>query len=140
MATITDHHMTSDQTPHRARLVGNARRPGGPERWRVSWLPEVLLTRSQATTAILLAELAIAGPLADRWAAELGVTGAAAVVLINQPPHALDRRFHVLSTSCWCEPSTAIDGHHEPDGSEPVFAATDNDPISPEGYLIEAAS
>lgn len=125
MATITETRMTSDQTPHTARRVGRARTPDGPERWRVSWLPDVLLTRSQATTSILLAELANAGPLVDSWAAELGLTGADALERIGQPPHALDRRLHTLSTSCWCEPLTAFDGHLEADGSEPLFAATD---------------
>lgn len=137
MATITDSLMTSDQTPHTARRVGHARRPGGPERWRVSWLPGTLLTRSQATTAILLAELAVDGPLADTWAAQLGVTGAAALEWIQQPPHALDRRLHVLSLSCWCEPLTAFDGHLEPDHSEPCFAALDGDPIDPAGRVLE---
>lgn len=137
MATITDTRMTSDQTPHTARRVGRARTPDGPERWRVSWLPDVLLTRSQATTSILLAELAVTGPLADAWARQLGLTGAAALEAIQRPPHALDRRLHTLSTSCWCEPLTAFDGHLEPDHSEPCFAATDSDPIDAAGRVLE---
>lgn len=140
MATITDTRMTSDQTPHTARRVGAARCPGGPERWRVSWLPTTLLTRSQAVTAILLAELAGLGPLADSWADELGLAGAAAAALICKPPHALDRRLHTLSTSCWCEPPAALSGHIEGDGSEPIFAASVDDPIGADGYPLEVAS
>lgn len=132
---ITDKTMTSDQTAHTARIVSL---PGQPERWRVSWLPDQLLRRNQAITAVLLAEFAKLGPLADTWAAELDLTAAEAIERINQPPHEL-RRFHVLAETCWCEPRTAVDGHREPDGTEPVFAATDADPVDVHGYLKPVA-
>ena len=82
---ITDEAMTSDTTPHRARTDGDG--------WAVTWLPGQVLTRNQATTAMVLAET-VAGGIGDhtdkrwlfieRWADELGITGADAVAKINQ--------------------------------------------------------
>ena len=77
--------MTSDTTPHRARTDGDG--------WAVTWLPGRVLTRNQATTAMVLAET-VAGGIGDHtgkrwlfiegWADELGITGADAVAKINQ--------------------------------------------------------
>ncbi len=82
---ITDEAMTSDTTPHRARTDGDG--------WAVTWLPGRVLTRNQATTAMVLAET-VAGGIGDHtgkrwlfiegWADELGITGADAVAKINQ--------------------------------------------------------
>jgi hypothetical protein len=59
--------------------------PGAEEPWSVSWLPGRVFTRSQATTAMVLASILSAGPVTDRlsphvrgWAAELGLTSAEA--------------------------------------------------------------
>ncbi|MDQ1293064.1 MAG: hypothetical protein QG608_945 [Actinomycetota bacterium] len=53
----------------------------GAESWSVSWLPGRVFTRSQATTAMVLASTLSAGPVAGRavravgwWAEELGLT------------------------------------------------------------------
>lgn len=148
MTTITARLMTSTVTPHTARRVQLA-----PERWRASWCPQLLLEQHQAVTAMLLAEILApriaAGDLfhedplwkhIDRWAAELELTGPAVLVAIAERPHILDRRLHVLSTSCWCEPDAALDGHREADGSDPAFAATDADPVTSGGFLMDVLS
>jgi hypothetical protein len=81
--------MSSDLTRHTARAVEG----GG---WAVSWLPGRTLTRNQAITAGLIAEVVKthADDLTDNqhplwlhiegWAAELGITGPHAVA--EQPP------------------------------------------------------
>ena len=81
---ITDEAMTSDTTPHSARAEGDG--------WTVTWLPGRVLTRNQATTAMVLAET-VAGGVGDHadkqwlfieeWANELGITGADAVDKIS---------------------------------------------------------
>lgn len=91
--TITDKLMRSDMTPHTAELhhfeAGDA--------WRVSWLPQRLMDRDAAITAMTLADLVSADGgigLADdpRWpevddlAAELGLPGPNAVVHASEPP------------------------------------------------------
>lgn len=49
--TVTDEDMTSDVTRHTARKVNHS------DMWAVSWLPpHRLLSRNQATTAMVLAE------------------------------------------------------------------------------------
>ena len=86
--TITDTSMNSPATPHTATATG-----GG---WTVSWLPGRTLTRDQATTAMVIANI-IGGrgvPRADDpiwlhldgWAAELGLTAPAAVARVSRPP------------------------------------------------------
>lgn len=60
----------------------------GEAGWQVSWLPGRTLTRNQATTAMVLGEVAGRGPqpgdrvwpFAEGWAAELGLPGAAEAV------------------------------------------------------------
>ena len=80
--TITDTDMTSDQSPHAARLTG-----GG---WEATWLPGRALTRNQAITAMTLAEAAAPGAgdrvrlFIDGWAAELGLAGADALARITE--------------------------------------------------------
>jgi hypothetical protein len=90
--TITDKTMRSDQTTHAARLghfaVGDA--------WRVSWLPQRLMDRNAAITAMTLADLVSEGegmglhddprwPVVDALAAELGLSGPDAVVRVSEP-------------------------------------------------------
>jgi hypothetical protein len=143
MTTITDRIMTSPATPHTARRI--AVRPSAREYWRCSWLPDRSLDRNQAITAMTIAEHAIPGVslngghsvLLAGLAAELDLTWTAAARLIAQPPHVLDRRFHTLSTACWCQPATAWDGHRNGDGTETDFVATDADPIDADGYPLE---
>lgn len=132
---------TAYRTPHTARRVQAARYPGVPERWRVSWLPDELLSRAEARLALALAEALFDGAprfggrgwrLLEQLASEFDLTAGRAIDLIAEPPHLLERRFHVMSLGCWCRPRPTLDGarHVEPGGREPVFAATDNDPIA----------
>lgn len=89
--TITDKIMRSDQTPHTARL-GHF---GAGDAWRVSWLPQRLMDRNAAITAMTLADLVSQGegiglhddprwPVVDALAAELGLSGPDAVVRISE--------------------------------------------------------
>ena len=91
--TINDDTMTSDQTPHTARLA-----PGCQHLWQASWLPGEVLDRNSATTAMLLADTAAKGdlhqghrlwPHIQGWAAELGLTGPDAIAQVSQPPRDL---------------------------------------------------
>jgi len=145
MTAVDGPWMTSTVTAHRAKRI--AIRPGRTETreyWLVSWLPHRTLTRGQATTAMLLAE-AIAEGVDDRqrrqrivcWAAELDLTGPEAAQLAAGEPHILDTRHHEMSLSCWCEPRTALDGHRNDDGAPVEFAATDQDPVGVDGWLME---
>ena len=83
----TETSMSSPATPHTARAAG--------EGWEVSWLPGRTLTRNQATTAMVIANIVGKGvgvaddPIwlhLDNWAAELGLSGADAVVRVSEPP------------------------------------------------------
>jgi hypothetical protein len=94
--TINDTTMTSDQTPHTARLA-----PGRPHHWEVSWLPGRTLDRNTTITAMILADTAAQTDLHDghrlwphiqSWAAELGLTGPDAITQISQPPSDLAPR------------------------------------------------
>ncbi len=51
--TVTDKIMRSGQTPHTASPAGDG--------WEVSWRPGRVLTRNQAVTAMMLAQL-VGGP------------------------------------------------------------------------------
>ncbi len=91
--TINDDTMTSDQTPHTARLA-----PGRPHHWEVSWLPGQILDRNTTITAMILADTAARGdlhqghrlwPHIQGWAAELGLTGPDAIAQVSQPPRDL---------------------------------------------------
>jgi hypothetical protein len=84
---ITENHMSSEHTPHTAEFTG--------EGWRLSWLPDRLLDRDQATTAMVIAETVARTELhpGDRmwffltsWAAELDLAGPDAVTRASQPP------------------------------------------------------
>ncbi|TVY99993.1 hypothetical protein EAS64_38555 [Trebonia kvetii] len=88
--TISDRTMTSDRSPHAARLA-----PGTQDHWEVSWLPGRRLTRNEAITAMTLAETCstTAAPDPDRqwpfiegWAAELGITTGHAITRISAVP------------------------------------------------------
>ena len=90
--TITDKIMRSDQTAHTARL-GHL---GAGDAWRLSWLPQRLMDRNAAITAMTLADLVSEGegiglhddprwPVIDALAAELGLSGPGAVVRISEP-------------------------------------------------------
>lgn len=91
---ISDVLMQSSSTRHVA--VWAARDyPAPPVRWRVSWLPERELSRYEAIAAMSIAAAvgtAIPEPDdrawvdIDGWAAELGLTGAAAAALVAEPP------------------------------------------------------
>lgn len=83
--TINDQAMTSDRTPHAARLA-----PGKQPEWEVSWLPRRRVTRNQAITAMWLAEASD-----DRyerwtyiqvWAYQLGMTGDEALTMVAAEP------------------------------------------------------
>lgn len=92
--TITDRIMRSGQTAHTARL----RRFGAGDAWQVSWLPQRLMDRNAAITAMTLAELVSEGegmglhddprwPVVDALAAELGLGGSNAVARISETGH-----------------------------------------------------
>jgi hypothetical protein len=90
--TIHDTTMTSDQTAHQA--------PSRNE-WEVSWLPNQVLDRNSAVTAMILADLVgEEDPHEDHrlwphirgWAAELGLTGPEAVAAVSQPPSDISRQ------------------------------------------------
>jgi hypothetical protein len=80
--------MTSPNTPHTAIATDDG--------WVVSWMPGRTLDRNQATTAMVIADIADsrgAGlsvdpvwPFLDNWAAELGLSGPDAVVRASEPP------------------------------------------------------
>jgi hypothetical protein len=87
--TINDTTMTSDQTPHTARLTHGSR-----HLWEVSWLPGRALDRNSAITAMTLADHASEHGLNERhqlwpfiqgWAAELGLTGSDAINRASRP-------------------------------------------------------
>jgi hypothetical protein len=89
--TITDKIMRSDQTPHTAQL-GHF---GAGDAWQVTWLPQRLMDRNTAITAMTLAELVSEGggiglhddprwPVVDALAAELCLSGPDAVVRISE--------------------------------------------------------
>ncbi len=92
--TINDTTMTSDQTPHTARLA-----PGRQYEWEVSWLPGQVLDRNTAITAMTLADTATEQDLHEghrlwphiqSWAQEVGLTGPGAITRASQPPRDLD--------------------------------------------------
>ena len=138
---------TTYRTPHTARRIQAARYPGGPERWRVSYLPEQLFTASEANTALVLAEVLFDGAprlgterrrRVEVLASTLDLTVDRAADLVATPPHELDRRFHTMSLSCWCQPRQTLDGAVRPDPlGEPIFAATDQDPVTRRGFCYE---
>ncbi len=86
--TITDTSMSSPVTPHTAAATGAG--------WEVSWLPGRTLTRDQATTAMIIANIVgcrgvprADDPLwlhLDGWAAELSLTAPGAVARASEPP------------------------------------------------------
>ena len=87
--TINDTTMTSDQTAHTARQA-----PRREHLWEVSWLPGRALDRNSAITAMTLADLTGERDLSERhqlwpfiqgWAAELGLTGSAAINRVSRP-------------------------------------------------------
>jgi hypothetical protein len=89
---ITDTSMSSPATPHTAAAAAEG------EGWEVSWLPGRALTRNQAITAMVIANI-VGGrgvghcddpiwPHLDNWAAELGLSGPDAVVRASEPPGA----------------------------------------------------
>lgn len=88
--TIHDRIMTSDRTPHAARLA-----PGTQHHWEVSWLPGRRLTRNEAITAMTLAEACSTTAPPERhrlrphiqgWAGELGITAGHAITRITARP------------------------------------------------------
>jgi hypothetical protein len=91
--TITSHVIRGAGTRH---LATSADGTG----WVVTWLPGRTLTRSQAITAMLIAQSAAHAPPAgrawphvDSWAAELGLAGSAAICLaVEGPDRAHDGR------------------------------------------------
>ncbi len=101
MLTITDTEMASDVTRHTAAVLPGVTVEGGPTAWGVTWLPGRALTRSQAVTAMTIAEVVAehgtrGDPLVpghrlwahlEGWAAELGIDGPqTAVELVRAAP------------------------------------------------------
>jgi hypothetical protein len=85
---IGDDLISSDLSKHSARLVDGS--------WFTSWHPSLALSYNQAITAMVLADMLGRQPVGlcddpvwihvEGWAAELGLSGAAAVVFIAEPP------------------------------------------------------
>jgi hypothetical protein len=93
---IGDATMTSDQSPHIARQV-----PGHQRGWEVSWLPDQVLDRNTAITAMSLADIAATGdirpghrlwPVVESWSAEVGLTGPDAISRASQPLPGISRQ------------------------------------------------
>lgn len=88
--TILDDSMSSDRTPHTARLA-----PGDRHSWEVSWLPGRRMNRNSAITAMMLADVTGPGdidaghqlwPHVSGWAAELTLTAPEALTQMANPP------------------------------------------------------
>lgn len=88
---IGDGLMTSAKTRHVAQWSPDAA-ADGQGAWRVSWLPLRLLTREQAVTAMMLAEMVgqkgaalddRARPLVESWARELHLPASEAITRIT---------------------------------------------------------
>lgn len=127
---ITDDAMTSDLTPHTAQRRGaipeQARLYAGTSWWEVTWLPGRVLDRNQAITAMILAEYIAAGigdhtdarwPFIHGWAAELGLSGAAAVgkisdTAIEQPEAAGHPEARPCGYAGLCGLAAGNDGDH----------------------------
>jgi len=87
---ITNTSMSSAATPHTATAKD--------EGWEVSWLPGRTLTRNEATTAMVIANIVGSSgvghsddriwPHLDNWAAGLGLSGPDAVMRASEPPGA----------------------------------------------------
>ena len=116
--TIGDDSMTSDRSAHAGRLV-----PGARHTWEVSWLPGRHLNRSEAVTAMTIADMTANGdirpghrawPHIENWAAELRMTG----------PEALDR---VAAPPQWARHPDKI--HEFPEVNGIRLAIEDPDPI-----------
>jgi hypothetical protein len=92
--TINDTTITSDQHPHTARQT-----PGHSLQWEASWLPNQVLDRNAAITAMVLADPPGQGDLREGhrlwphiqgWAEEPGLTGPDAIAQASQPARSLD--------------------------------------------------
>ena len=88
--TIRHDGVTSDSTRHTARPA-----PGAVHAWEVSWLPGRHLSRDEAITAMVLADVTDrqsvpeehwAWPHVEGWAATLGLTGPEALERVSSPP------------------------------------------------------
>jgi hypothetical protein len=93
---ILDDSMSSDRSPHTARLA-----PGEQHAWEVSWLPGRRLNRNEAVTAMELADTTVNGhvhpghqawPHIQGWAAHLGMTGSQALDRVAGPPRWADHQ------------------------------------------------
>jgi len=88
--TILDDCMSSDRTPHTARLA-----PGERHTWEVSWLPGRHMDRNSAITAMVLADMVASDdmkaghrlwPHVEGWAAELALVAPEALARIASQP------------------------------------------------------
>ena len=88
--TILDDTMSSDRTPHTARLT-----PDDWRAWEVSWLPGRRIDRNSAITAMALADVAASDdihaehrwwPVVSAWAEELELTAPEALTHLANAP------------------------------------------------------
>jgi hypothetical protein len=88
--TILEDGMSSDRTPHTARLA-----PSDSHSWEVSWLPGRHIDRNSAITAMILADMVVSDdmhaghrlwPHVEGWAAELALTAPEALTQVASPP------------------------------------------------------
>lgn len=117
--TITDHLMSSPDTPHTAA-------PSAGAGWYVTWLPGRLLTRTLAIAAMTIA--AVVGgrelpsgdqlwPHLEGWAAELGLSAVTAVVWASEPPRYCPHQDPPPCPRCGL-PSMAWTGSDGPHGAD----------------------
>jgi hypothetical protein len=87
---ILDDSMSSDRSPHTARLAA-----GEQHAWEVSWLPGRHLSRNEAITAMVLADTTgnsdvhpghRAWPHIENWAGKLRMTGSQVLDRVAGPP------------------------------------------------------
>jgi hypothetical protein len=87
---ILDDSMSSDRSPHTARLAA-----GEQHTWEVSWLPGRHLNRNEAITAMVLADTTAnddmhpghrAWPHIENWAGKLRMTGSQVLDRVAGPP------------------------------------------------------
>jgi len=93
---ILDDSMSSDRSPHTARLA-----PGEQHTWEVSWLPGRSLNRNEAVTAMVLADTTANGdvhpghrawPHIENWAGKLRMTGSQVLDRVVGPPRWADHQ------------------------------------------------
>jgi hypothetical protein len=142
--TITDKMIRSTNTRHVAELL----RFDAGDAWRVSWLPQRLMDRNAAITAMTLADLVSEREgiglhddprraAIDALAAELGLSGPNAVVMTSEPPvqdtETGTAAYTETARACVCQPGLCSRGEfRDHQGDSPgCMVCADLDPEQP---------